>query len=33
MVSQDEAHSSQSWFYNQIDSWANLGWEVSEIED
>ena len=33
MVSQDEAHSSQSWFDNQIDSWANLGWEVSEIED
>ena len=33
MVSQDEAHYSQSWFYNQIDSWANLGWEVSEIED
>ena len=33
MVSQDEPHSSQSWFDNQIDSWANLGWEISEIED
>ena len=33
MVSQDEAHPSQSWFDNQIDSWADFGWDVSGIED
>ena len=33
MVSQDEAHSSQSWFDNQIDSWADFGWDVSGIEE
>ncbi len=33
MVSQDEANSSQSWFDNQIDSWADFGWDVSGIEE
>ena len=33
MDSQDEAHPSQSWFDNQIDSWADFGWDVSGIED
>lgn len=32
MTSQDEAQPSQSWFDNQIDFWANLGWDVSGIE-
>ena len=33
MVSQDEPVSSESWFDNQINSWADFGWEVSGIED
>ena len=33
MASQDEAEQSDSWFDNQIDSWADFGWDVSSIED
>ena len=33
MASQDEAEQSESWFDNQIDSWADFGWDVSGIED
>ena len=33
MVSQDEPGYSESWFDDQIDSWADLGWDISGIED
>ena len=33
MASQDEPEYSESWFDEQIDSWADLGWDISGIED